>query len=130
MGGVVEGIHQGYFRRAIAEASYRFGQEMEMHDRVVVGINAYTDGNEERQVEILEIPHSVEEDQCGRLADFRRDRDRDKVARAIDELRRAARAEENVMPSLIEASLARCTLGEMVQALADVYGRYTSGPEW
>ncbi len=130
MGGVVEGIHQGYFRREIAEASYRFGQEMEMHDRVVVGINAYTDGNEERQVEILEIPHSVEEDQCGRLADFRRDRDRDAVTRAIDELRRAARADENVMPSLIEASLARCTLGEMVQALADVYGRYTSGPEW
>ncbi len=130
MGGVVEGIHQGYFRREIAEASYRFGQEMEMHDRVVVGVNAYTDGNEQRQVEILEIPHEVEDDQCRRLADFRRDRDLDVTARAIDEIHRVARADENVMPALIEASLARCTLGEMVQALADVYGRYTSGPEW
>jgi methylmalonyl-CoA mutase N-terminal domain/subunit len=43
MGGVVEGIHQGYFRRAIAEASYRYGQEMETHDRIVVGVNAYTE---------------------------------------------------------------------------------------
>jgi len=103
---------------------------METHDRVVVGINAYTDGNEERQVEILEIPHAVEEDQCRRLADFRRDRNLDAVSRATDELHRAARADENVMSSLIEASLAGCTLGEMVQALADVYGRYTGGPEW
>ncbi len=130
LGGVVEGIHQGYFRRAIAEASYRFGQEMETHDRVIVGVNAYTDGNEDRQVEILEIPHLVEEKQCRHLADFRRDRDDDAVARATDEIHRAARADENVMPPLIEASLARCTLGEMVQALSDVYGRYTSGPEW
>jgi methylmalonyl-CoA mutase N-terminal domain/subunit len=57
MGGVVEGIHQGFFRRAIAEASYRYGQEMETHDRIVVGVNAYTDGNEAHQVEILQIPH-------------------------------------------------------------------------
>ena len=130
MGGVVEGIHQGYFRRAIAEASYRYGQEMETHDRVVVGVNAFADGNEEHQVEILQIPHTVEVDQCERLADFRRDRDPDAAQRGLDEIRRAARDADNVMPAFIEAALARCTIGEMVQALADVYGRYTSGPEW
>ena len=130
MGGVVEGIHQGYFRRAIAEASYRFGQEMETHDRVVVGVNAYTDGNDERQVEILQIPHELEPEQCDRLASFRRDRDGDAAQRGLDVLRKAARDDENVMPALVDASIAKCTLGEMVQALADVYGRYTSGPEW
>jgi methylmalonyl-CoA mutase N-terminal domain/subunit len=130
MGGVVEGIHQGYFRRAIAEASYRYGQEMETHDRIVVGVNAYTDGNEAHQVEILQIPHQVEEDQCARLADFRRDRDGGDVERALDAIRDAARKETNVMPALVDGAIARCTLGEMVQALADVYGRYTSGPEW
>ena len=130
MGGVVEGIHQGYFRRSIAEASYRFGQEMETHDRIVVGMNAYTDGNEEHQVEILQIPHAVEDEQCVRLTDFRRDRDDDAAAKGLDEIRRAARDDENLMPALIDGSLARCTMGEMVQAIADVYGRYTGGPEW
>jgi methylmalonyl-CoA mutase, N-terminal domain len=130
MGGVVEGIHKGYFRRSIAEASYRFGQEMEAGDRIIVGVNAYTDGNEDQQVHILEIPHSVETVQCERLAEFKKQRDRDEAARALDEIRRAARAEENVMPALIDGSLHRCTLGEMVQAMADVYGRYTGGPEW
>ena len=56
MGGVVEGIHKGYFRRSIAEASYRFGQEMEAGDRYIVGVNAFTEGNEDQQVEILQIP--------------------------------------------------------------------------
>ena len=130
LGGVVEGIHQGYFRRAIAEASYRYGQEMETHDRVVVGVNAFSDGNDDHQVEILQIPHTVEQDQCDRLLDFRRDRDADAARRGLDEIRRAARDAQNVMPALIEAAGARCTLGEMVQALGDVFGRYTSGPEW
>jgi methylmalonyl-CoA mutase N-terminal domain/subunit len=130
MGGVIEGIHQGYFRRAIAEASYRFGQEMEAGDRVIVGVNAYADGNEEHQVEILQIPHEVEVAQCERLERFKRGRDRADVERALEEIRRAAREDENTMPALVEGALANCTLGEMVQALADVYGRYTSGPEW
>ncbi len=130
MGGVVAGIHKGYFRRAIAEASYRVGQEMEAGDRIVVGVNAYTDGNDTQQVEILQIPHEVESVQCDRLTAYRRDRDADAVARSLDAIRAAARAGENVMDGLIEASLERCTLGEMVQALGDIYGRYTGGPEW
>jgi methylmalonyl-CoA mutase N-terminal domain/subunit len=130
MGGVVAGIHKGYFRRSIAEASYRFGQEMEAGDRIVVGVNAYADGNEERQVEILQIPHTVETEQCDRLAQFRRSRDADGVKRALDTIRSDARAGANVMPALIAGAHARCTLGEMVQALADIYGRYSGGPEW
>jgi methylmalonyl-CoA mutase N-terminal domain/subunit len=130
MGGVVGGIHKGYFRRSIAEASYRFGQEMEAGDRIIVGVNAYTDGNEEKQVEILQIPHSVEVGQCERLAKFKKDRDHDAVQRTLDAIREAAREEKNVMPFLVEASLANCTLGEQVQAMADIYGRYTGGPEW
>ncbi|MCH2144670.1 MAG: methylmalonyl-CoA mutase family protein [Phycisphaerales bacterium] len=130
MGGVVEGIHKGYFRRSIAEASYRFGQEMEAGDRVIVGVNAYQDGNEEQPVEILQIPHQVETDQCDRLARFRRDRDDEETARALDGIRAAARNGENVMESLVEGALKCCTLGEMVQAMADVFGRYTGGPEW
>ncbi|MBC22316.1 MAG: methylmalonyl-CoA mutase [Phycisphaerae bacterium] len=130
MGGVVEGIHKGYFRRSIAESSYRFGQEMEAGDRVIVGVNAYPEGNEDHQVEILQIPHEIEVDQCSRLKQFRDDRDDSAVQSALEAIRSAAREQQNVMDSLVEASLACCTLGEMVQALADVYGRYTGGPEW
>ena len=72
----------------------------------------------------------VEEGQCGRLADFRRGRDQDATQQALDAIRKAARDGDNLMPHLVEGAIARCTLGEMVQAMADVYGRYTSGPEW
>ncbi|MSR29342.1 MAG: methylmalonyl-CoA mutase, partial [Phycisphaerales bacterium] len=130
MGGVVAGIHNGYFRRAIAEASYRVGQEMEAGDRIVVGVNAYPEGNEERAVEILQIPHTVETKQCDRLMKFRASRDNDSVRRALDEIRRAARADDNTMPALVAGAHSRCTLGEMVNALADVFGRYSGGPEW
>jgi methylmalonyl-CoA mutase N-terminal domain/subunit len=130
MGGVVQGIHKGYFRRAIAEASYRFGQEMEGGDRLIVGLNAFQEGNADQQVEILQIDHAVESNQCDLLETFKRDRSDTDVAAALDVIRNAARADGNVMPSLVDASLANCTLGEMVQAMADVYGRYTSGPEW
>ncbi|MDZ4829482.1 MAG: methylmalonyl-CoA mutase family protein [Phycisphaerae bacterium] len=130
MGGVVAGIHKGYFRRAIAEASYRFGQEMEAGDRVIVGVNAYPEGNEDRAMEILQIPHTVETEQCDRLTKFRKSRDASVAARSLDTIRAAARDGKNVMPALVEAAHNKCTLGEMVQAMADAYGRYSGGPEW
>jgi len=130
MGGVVQGIHKGYFRRSIAEASYRFGQEMEAGDRIIVGVNAYEEEDNEHQVPILQIPHEVETVQCDCLTKFKNDRDADEVKHSLDEIRKVARDGVNVMPALIDASLNKCTLGEMVQAMADVYGRYTGGPEW
>ena len=87
-------------------------------------------GTKIHQVDILQIPHEVEANQCDRLATFKKTRDDDGVAAALDAIRQAAKADDNVMPSLIDASLANCTMGEMVQAMADVFGRYASGPEW
>ena len=130
MGGVVSGINKGYFRRAIADASYRLGQEMDAGDRIVVGMNAYHDGSEDQQVEILQIPHQVEVDQCDRLDAFKKKRNHDLVQKQLDVLRTDARNGANTMPALVEASDAGATMGEMVQALADVFGRYSGGPEW
>ncbi|MEL6329731.1 MAG: methylmalonyl-CoA mutase family protein [Planctomycetota bacterium] len=129
-GGVIAGIHKGYFRRQIAEASYRFSEEMEAGDRVIVGVNEYTDDSEDRPIDILTIPDSVETEQVGRLADFKNRRDDDAASTALDAIREACRDNRNVMPELVEGALAGCTLGEMVQAMADIYGRYTGGPEW
>ncbi len=128
--GVVGGINKGYFRRQIAEASYRFSEECEANDRIIVGVNAYNDPDEKRNIDILTIPHQVEVDQCSQLEDFKRRRDKAEVARALDALRATARSGANVMPALVDGALHNCTLGEMVQAMADVYGRYTGGPEW
>ncbi|MFM9957726.1 MAG: methylmalonyl-CoA mutase [Phycisphaerales bacterium] len=140
-GGVVQGIHKGYFRRAIAEASYRFSEECEAKDRIIVGVNEYIDTNEQRAIDILEIPHQVEVDQCERLADFKKRRDQKAVNAALERIRaacqhgdpeaeRAGMHKHNVMPALVAAAEHNCTLGEMVQAMADVYGRYSGGPEW
>jgi methylmalonyl-CoA mutase N-terminal domain/subunit len=146
--GVVAGINRGYFRRQIAEASYRFSEECEASDRIIVGVNAYQDPNEQRTIDILQIPHSVEVEQCDRLAKFKAKRDKSKVEKALDNIRAACQGKPysfttpdsrlptaglhptNVMPALIDGALANCTLGEMVQAMADIYGRYTGGPEW
>ncbi|MEM8758309.1 MAG: methylmalonyl-CoA mutase family protein [Planctomycetota bacterium] len=128
--GVVSGINKGYFRRHIAEASYRFSEECEAKDRIIVGVNEYTDGDDDRQIDILTIPDSVETEQVRVLSEFKANRDSDGAAKALDAIRDAARAGENVMPSLVDGALANCTLGEMVQAMADVYGRYAGGPEW
>ena len=129
-GGCVQGIHKGYFRRKIAEASYRFSEECEAGDRIIVGVNEYIDPNEDRQVEILTISEEVETTQVETLKAFKSKRDQAGVQTALEAIREAARNNENVMPSLIEGALANCTLGEMVQAMADIYGRYTGGPEW
>lgn len=129
-GGAVEGINKGFFRRAIAEASYRFAEECESGDRLIVGVNAYRDEDEQRTIEILQIPHEVETVQTQRLADFKAKRDGAQAEKALEDIRNAARNDDNTMPALVNGALANCTLGEMVQALADVYGRYTGGPEW
>jgi methylmalonyl-CoA mutase N-terminal domain/subunit len=128
--GVVGGINKGYFRRAIAEAAYRYSEECEAKDRIVVGLNEYIEQDEKRQIDILQIPHTVEVEQCERLAAFKKRRDGELVKRSLDAIRTAARNDENVMPALVDGALNNCTLGEMVQAMADVYGRYTGGPEW
>ncbi len=129
-GGVVEGIHRGYFRRHIAEASYRFSEECEAGDRLIVGVNAYREDSNDRPIEILQISHDVETTQVERLKAFKARRDPRKVESALEAIRNAARNDDNVMPALVDGALNNCTLGEMVQAMADVYGRYTGGPEW
>lgn len=138
---VINGINRGYFRRQIAEASYRFSEECEAGDRVIVGVNAFNEGSDERPIDILQISHQVEVDQCDRLTKFKARRDQKAATAALNRIRETCRKGDagleaqglnkfNVMPALVDAALANCTLGEMVQAMADVYGRYTGGPEW
>jgi methylmalonyl-CoA mutase N-terminal domain/subunit len=123
--GVLAGIDNGWFVDEIADAAYRYERAVNRGDRVVVGVNRYTDGNE-RTADLLRISADVERAQVERLTAVRRDRDQAAVDRALAQIRAdAAEPTVNLMPTLIEAVQARATEGEIVQALEAEFGTYT-----
>jgi methylmalonyl-CoA mutase N-terminal domain/subunit len=128
LGGVLAAVERGYFRRAIAESSHRFGQEFDAGQRVMVGVNKYVEEDYQR-IPILTIDPAVEREQVARLRALRRERDAGRHATALRRLEEDARAGANVMPALIEASEAMATVGEMMNTLKGVYGQYDGGPE-
>jgi methylmalonyl-CoA mutase N-terminal domain/subunit len=132
-GGVLPATEQGYFRRAIAESSAKYGEEFDRGERVMIGVNKYVEEDYER-IPTLKIDEQVEREQVARVKALRAKRDgdpatRERHRRALEQLRETARAGGNVMPALIEASEAMATVGEMMAALKDVYGGYDGGPE-
>jgi methylmalonyl-CoA mutase N-terminal domain/subunit len=127
-GGVLPATEQGYFRRAIADSSARFGAEFDRGERVMVGVNKYHERDYER-IPTLVIDEQVEKEQVARLKEMKRRRDKQRYQQALGKLRDAAAAGENVMPALVEASEALATVGEMMHTLEGVYGRYDGGPE-
>jgi methylmalonyl-CoA mutase N-terminal domain/subunit len=127
--GVVAGINRGYFRRQIAEASYRFSEECEAGDRIIVGVNAYQDPDEKRDIDIRLACQGKPSSPIGGGAEALRGGGGSSASSGSTSSSSSLHP-TNVMPALIDGALASCTLGEMVQAMADVYGRYTSGPEW
>jgi methylmalonyl-CoA mutase N-terminal domain/subunit len=127
LGGVVPAIEQNFFQREIADASFRYQHEVEQKQRIVVGVNRY-ELEDEPAVEILRIDPALEDKQIERVRELRGRRDSAAVESALSRLKRAAGAGENLMPPLIEASKAYATLGEMCDALRDVWGTWTETP--
>jgi len=127
MGGMVEAVEQGYPQREIAESSYRFQQAVEAREKIIVGVNDYV-VDEEAPVPILYIDETTADRQIARLRELKRTRDNDRVTRALDDLRRAAAGADNTMPRLIECARAYATVGEMCDALRDVWGEYEEVP--
>ena len=123
--GVYAGIDDGYFVSEIAEASYRFEREVNAGDRIIVGVNAFTDGNDESEQNLLRIDAATEELQRKRLADVKQARDDAAVAAALDAVKAAAAdPTANTMPVLIDAVKTYATEGEIVAALESVFGTY------
>jgi methylmalonyl-CoA mutase N-terminal domain/subunit len=127
MGGMVEAIELGYPQREIAEASYLFQQAVERREKVIVGVNDFVQ-HDEKRIEILYIDESTAEKQVGRLEELRRTRDNDQVARTLDGLRQTARGTANTMPAILDCVRAYATVGEMCDALRDVWGEYEEVP--
>jgi methylmalonyl-CoA mutase N-terminal domain/subunit len=127
MGGMVAAIEQGYPQREIAEASYRFQQAVEAKEKLIVGVNAYVDENE-APVPILYIDDQASDAQLSRLAGVKARRDAGRVAGALEALRVAARGADNTMYPLMECVRAYATVGEMCDALREVWGEWEEVP--
>ena len=127
MGGMVEAIERGYPQREIAESAYRFQQAVESRDKIIVGVNEYV-VDEETPIPTLYIDGSTAERQLARLEWLRRTRDGDRVSRALDALREAALGQANTMGPMVECARAYATVGEMCDALREVWGEYEEVP--
>jgi methylmalonyl-CoA mutase N-terminal domain/subunit len=127
MGGMVAAIEHGFPQREIAESSYRFQQAVERKDKLIVGVNAFVEANEV-PLSILYIDESAAEAQLSRLEALRKTRDNARVERALDALRETARGTGNTMAPLLECVRAYATVGEMCDALRQVWGEYEEVP--
>ena len=123
MGGMVEAIEKGFPQREIQDSAYQYQKAVERGDQVIVGVNKYQ-MEESSEVPILVIDEAVRDRQNERLQQTRDRRDSGAVANALEKLKKAARDDENTMPATIEAVRAYATLGEICDALRDVYGLY------
>ena len=127
MGGMVVAIEHGYPQREVAESAYSFQQAVERRDKIIVGINGFVAETEE-PLPILYIDETVGDRQVARLEKLRRERDNDRVRRALDDLRKTAGGTGNLMYPLLEAARSYATVGEMCDALRDVWGEYVEVP--
>jgi methylmalonyl-CoA mutase N-terminal domain/subunit len=123
-GGVIEAIEAGFFQREIADASYRYQRSLETKERVIVGVNAFEHAEPEGDLHLLKIGREIELGQAREVQAVRATRDGAAVESALAALKRACSSDENVMPPLIAACRALATEGEIVNAMAEVFGRY------
>ena len=124
MGGMVEAISRGYPQREIEDAAYTAQREIEEKRQIVVGVNEFTVSGEP-PIEMLRVDPALEEQQIARLRAFRAARDQGAATRSLDDLRRAARGKENLVPPIVSAVKSRATLGEIANSMRDVFGEHS-----
>jgi methylmalonyl-CoA mutase N-terminal domain/subunit len=127
--GVLAGIEGGWFQRAIAESAFAEQQRFESGELTRVGVNAFVD-DREPPIETLEIGPEAERDQVDALARLRAERDGAIASAALDDLRAAAGSDEGLVDPLVACARARCTEGEIVATLVDVFGGYVETPRF
>ena len=126
VGGVVPALESGFFQKEIADAAYIYQREEDRKERITVGVNDYIT-DEELSIPLLRIDREGEARQIENLNNVRRTRDNREVASKLRGLETAARAEDNLMPPLLEAVKAYATLGEMMGVFREVFGEYQPG---
>jgi methylmalonyl-CoA mutase N-terminal domain/subunit len=127
LGGMVEAVKRNFPQREIANAAFELQCAIDDGERLVVGVNSFTEGDD-GQTPLLHIDPALERKQVGRLQAVRATRDGAAVERVLSELRAAATTETNLMPLLIDAARVHASEGEIIEALQDVWGAYTERP--
>ncbi len=123
-GGVIACIENGFFQREIADAAYRYQQELDKKEKIVVGVNDFVEEDEKIDIPILYISKEVEEKQVSRLRELKASRNRDDVKNSLAELRKSAVDGTNLMPRVLDCARKYVTLGEMCGELKEVFGVY------
>jgi len=121
--GVLRGIEEGYFHREIQEASYEYQERVDDGEETVVGVNAYQI-DKETEPDLLRVDETTRERQLDRLESVKAERDDDAVEAALDDLRDAVDADENVMPAIVAAVKEYATMGEIMAVFEAEYGTY------
>jgi methylmalonyl-CoA mutase N-terminal domain/subunit len=129
LGGMIAALESGFFRREIADAAFTYQREVDAKRKLIVGVTAFQEADE-KPIETLVIDDTVEKQQVARLKERKAKRDWAEVRKHLDAVRRVAATKDNLMPALIDAARARCTVGELMNALADVFGRYDGAARW
>ncbi len=123
LGGMIAAIEKGFPQREIREAAYQYQREIERRERIIVGVNEYVMAEEE-PLDLLVIEPAVEKRQIERVRELRGSRDQQRWERSLEVLRKAAAGRDNLMPPLIDAVKASATVGEICNALKEVFGEY------
>jgi methylmalonyl-CoA mutase N-terminal domain/subunit len=127
--GAIKGIEENWFQGKIADSAFELERQLNAGRRITVGVNEFTEGNEEDQIELLKITTEDEQRQRKRLDQVRQDRDSDAVAAALARIRtEAADPEVNLMPALIDAVDVYATLGEIMGTMEQEFGRHVEVP--
>jgi methylmalonyl-CoA mutase N-terminal domain/subunit len=124
IGGVIPAIEAGYFQKQIADAAYRYQQEVDKKEKIIVGVNEFIEEQGEIEIPLLTISPEVEKQQKKRLADLRQSRNTDMVEESLKELQKAAVDGTNLMPPLLKCARNYVTLGEMIGELKEIFGTY------
>ena len=128
LGGVIPAIEAGFFQREIADAAYRYQQELDRKEKLIVGVNDFVEEDEKIDIPILQISKEVELKQVERLRHLKATRDQAAVDDTLNTLRVAAQEELNLMPPVLDCARAYVTVGEMCRLLEEVYGVYEETP--
>ncbi len=125
MGGSVSAIDTGFMQNKIAESAYAYQKAIESNEKIIVGVNQYRNDTE-IDIPILKINESIRQEQILKLKELKNKRDAKKVSDCLAAIKNAAKGSDNLMPIVIEAVEAHCTLGEISDALRNVFGEYQS----
>jgi methylmalonyl-CoA mutase N-terminal domain/subunit len=128
-GGMIDAIEKGFFRKEIANAAFVYQRSVDAEEKLIVGVNAFQEADE-KPIETLVVDETVEHEKVAALKKLRERRSAADARRTLDTVKNDAAKSKNLMPSLIEAARARVTVGEIMNALADIFGRYDGAAKW